>query len=301
MKCSVFAPSHITGFFEIIDHKEPLKKGSRGAGIALDKGVLTNLKLTNKNTSSQSQIEVTINGAEDAKNSTITHKTLEVMEKKYNINQLLHGMMLTIDHEVDVPIGAGFGISAACALGTALTIANILELNLTYNQATSIAHLAEIEMQSGLGDVVAEVNGGLTLRIREGAPGVGVVDKMLLNNDEELYVICKSLGSIETSEIIGDPRHKERINKTGEDMLNELLKNPVPETFLKLSKRFAVNTQLMSSEVSDIIKILEEETMGASMAMLGNTAFAISKTPETSIDHVIIAGIDHFGCRYVKC
>ena len=66
-----------------------------------------------------------------------------------------------------------------------------------------------------------------------------------------------------------------------------LLKNPVPETFLKLSKKFAVETELLSNEVSDIIKILEDETMGASMAMLGNTAFALSKTPETSVDDVI--------------
>ncbi len=40
MKCSVFAPSHITGFFEIVDHEDPLKRGSRGAGVALDKGVV---------------------------------------------------------------------------------------------------------------------------------------------------------------------------------------------------------------------------------------------------------------------
>lgn len=297
MKCSVFAPSHITGFFEIIDHLEPLKKGSRGAGIALDKGVVTNLKLKHATTSPEPII--TINGMKDAKNSTITQKTLEIMEKNYQINQSIDGMKLAIDHLVDVPIGAGFGISAACALGTSLALANILELNLTFNQATSIAHLAEIEMQSGLGDVVAEVNGGITLRIKEGAPGIGILDKMLLNNENDLYIICKSLGNIETSEIIGDPKHKERINRTGGDMLNELLRNPDPATFLKLSKRFAVNTRLMSSEVSEIIDILESETMGASMAMLGNTAFAISETPDTSVENAIIAGIDHYGCRYI--
>lgn len=298
MKCSVFAPSHITGFFEIKDNKEPLKKGSRGAGIALDKGVVTNLKLTEKDSPNRPNIEVTINGEKDQKNTTITYKTLQIMEAKFKINSLLHGTHLKIDHDVDVPIGAGFGISAACAIGTALGITKLLKLNITYNQATSIAHLAEIEMQSGLGDVVAEVNGGITLRIREGAPGVGVLDKLLPNN-RDLYIICKSLGPIETSEIIGDPEHKERINQTGGAMLNQLLLDPVPETFLKLSKKFAMNTKLMSPEISEIIDILEEETMGASMAMLGNTAFAISKNPETSLDDVITTRIDEQGCRYL--
>ena len=77
-----------------------------------------------------------------------------------------------------------------------------------------MAHLAEIEMKSGLGDVIAEVNGGITLRLKEGAPGVAVTDKMILDND--LYVISKSLGGIETSEIIGDPIHKKRINRQEE-------------------------------------------------------------------------------------
>ena len=118
-----------------------------------------------------------------------------------------------------------------------------------------MAHLAEIEMESGLGDVVAEVNGGITLRLKEGAPGVAVTDKMILNCPEkDLYVICKSLGGIETSEIIGNPNHKRRINSTGRNMLNTLLKHPDPETFLKLSKRFAMETRLLSKEVYDIIK-----------------------------------------------
>ena len=35
--------------------------------------------------------------------------------------------MVKIDHELEVPIGAGFGTSAACALGTALALSKILE------------------------------------------------------------------------------------------------------------------------------------------------------------------------------
>jgi pantoate kinase len=198
---------------------------------------------------------------------------------------------------MEIPIGAGYGTSAACALGTALAIAKILELDITFNNAASMAHLAEIEMNSGLGDVVAEVNGGITFRLKEGAPGVAVMDKMILAND--LYVISKSLGGIETSKIIGDPIHKKRINTTGRHMLKELLKSPNPETFLKLSKKFAIETRLLSSEVMDLIGILEDETIGASMAMLGNTAFALSKTPDTSIKGAIISKIDSDGCKFL--
>lgn len=297
MKCSVFAPSHITGFFEIVDHQQPLKRGSCGAGVAMDTGVVTKLQIIDKEYEEGFRTDVKINGVYDAKNATITFKTLELMEKNFNISSIICDRTILIDHEMEVPIGAGYGTSAACALGTALAIAKILELDITFNNAASMAHLAEIEMKSGLGDVVAEVNGGITFRLKEGAPGVAVTDKMILADD--LYVISKSLGGIETSKIIGDPTHKKRINTTGRYMLKELLKNPDPETFLKLSKKFAMETGLLNSEVMDLIKILEDETLGASMAMLGNTAFALSKTPDTSIKGAMISKIDSDGCKFL--
>ena len=46
---SVFVPSHITGFFEIIQNSNPLLKGSKGAGITLDEGVVTNTKIKDGN------------------------------------------------------------------------------------------------------------------------------------------------------------------------------------------------------------------------------------------------------------
>ncbi len=179
MKCSVFAPSHITGFFEIIDHPDYLKRGSCGAGVAMDKGVITHLQIIDKNPIDNPNAIVRINGTKDAKNASITFKTLELMEREFNIEDLLENRVIKINHELKVPIGAGYGTSAASALGTALAIAKILELDITFNKAASMAHLAEIEMKSGLGDVVAEINGGITLRLKEGAPGIAVTDKLI--------------------------------------------------------------------------------------------------------------------------
>ena len=36
-----FCPGHVTAFFEICDHEEPVKRGSRGAGFCISKGVQT--------------------------------------------------------------------------------------------------------------------------------------------------------------------------------------------------------------------------------------------------------------------
>jgi pantoate kinase len=290
MNCSIFVPSHITGFFEIIDHQNPLKKGSRGAGVVMDKGVITETKISDGN-----NIKIKINGKNDPGNATITQKTIEIIKRDFN----LEDKKITIEHDVQVPIGAGFGTSAAFALGTVLGISNILQLPLTFNGATQIAHMAEVEMKSGLGDVIGELSGGMVLRLKEGAPGIGITDKLLLDQSEDVYIVSKCFGEINTADIIGDPVYKERINSMGRNLLFEFIKDPKPEYLMNLSRKFAEKTGLMSSEVSEIVNILEEETIGASMAMLGNTAFAISKTPDTSIDGALTSKLNYNGLRFL--
>ena len=289
MHCSIFVPSHITGFFEIIDNPNPLYKGSKGAGVVMDKGVKTEIKINDGN-----GIKIKINGRDDPVNDTITLKTIEIIKRNFN----LYHKKISINHDVHVPIAAGFGTSAAFALGTALGISNILKLPLTFNGAVQIAHIAEVEMKSGLGDVIGEISGGMVLRIKEGAPGIGITDKLILDH-EDIYVISKCLGEINTANIIEDPVYKEKINTMGRDLLQKLVQNPKPENLMSLSRKFAQKTGLMSDEVFEIVKILDEETIGASMAMLGNTAFAISKNMDTSIEDAIVAKIDLNGLRFI--
>lgn len=290
MKSSLLVPSHITGFFEIIDNPDPLKKGSRGAGLVLDKGILTEVVVRDGE-----GVTVKVNGELESPLSSVTYKTVDIVGDSFP----LEGKKIDVSHDFEIPVGSGFGVSAACALGTSLGIAKALKLPLTFNKSAAMAHLAEIEIKSGLGDVIAEVTGGLAIRLKEGAPGYGVTDKVLLTQGEEYYIISKTLGEIETSTIIEDPIWKGKINRTGKTLLNQLLETPDIQTFFKLSRRFAEETSLMSLELKEVVNILDEETIGASMAMLGNTAFALSKTPDTSLDGVIISKIDEVGCRFL--
>lgn len=311
MKCSVFAPSHITGFFEIVDNPNLLKMGSRGAGVVLEEGVTTDVEIKDGN-----GVDVKINGKNDPENASITYKTIDLIKRQFDPHQITENKFneefnrkitqkfmdkkIVIEHTLNVPIGAGFGTSAAFALGASLGITEVLELPLTYNRATSIAHLAELEMGSGLGDVIAETYGGIVLRLREGAPGSGVVDRMILEDYDDLFVISKTFGRIDTSSVITDPLSKEMINRTGQTLLFELLKNPVPDFFIRLSRKFAYETELMNREVLEVVEVLEDETLGASMAMLGNTAFALSESPDTSVEGALISKIDSCGCKFVK-
>ena len=287
MNIKVFVPSHITGFFSIFDNPNPLKKGSRGAGIVLDKGVKTTIK---ENNLSNENI-VKINGKIDEYNSVITYEVLNLLKKSFNFDT-----PLIINHEIDLPIGCGFGTSAAFALATSMATSKLLELPLNFNQVAGIAHCVEVNLGTGLGDLIAEANGGIVLRLKEGPPGYGEIKKI---TDDSLYVISKVVGDIDTSSVIENPDYIKKINSAGEGMLNILNKDFNPENFMRLSYEFAKKTSLISDEVQEIINTLNNETIGSSMAMMGNTAFAISDSSKSSLKDALITKIDSEGPRFL--
>jgi pantoate kinase len=292
MQCSVFAPSHITGFFEIRKHNESLLSGSRGAGVTLDQGVLTRVSVEK----GEGKLEILVNGQLQKNRRFISQIVKDIISNKFPSLNLAR-LDICMDHEHNVPIGSGFGVSAACALGASLGISSCLKLPLTFNQACEVAHLAELELGSGLGDVMGEAHGGIVLRLKEGPPGRGQVDRIMM--DRELYVISRTMGEIETADIINSPQHQERINQAGSKLLELLLKNPTPAQFMRLSRKFADETHLMDDELKEIVEIMDEESLGASMAMLGQTAFSISLEPDSSVEKVLVSKIDNLGCRFL--
>ena len=286
---SVFVPSHITGFFEIIQNSNPLLKGSKGAGITLDEGVVTNTKIKDGN----GNIIINVNNKEDSLN-TISKMTVKIILDRYNVN--IQDYDIYINHDSKLPIGAGFGTSAAFALGISFTLPKLMGINISFKEAGEIAHLAEISQSSGLGDVISEMFGGCVIRLNEGSPVKGIIDKIPIT--KPIYVITKTIGLLETKDIIENPIHQKHINQSGSILLNRLINNPSISNFMKLSRKFANDTQLISKEIAEIINILDEETLGASMAMLGNTAFALSYSPDTTIDNPIITKINTKGIEY---
>ncbi len=106
------------------------------------------------------------------------------------------------------------------------------------------------------------------------------------------------MGTIETSSVVQDPIMTDRINSVARHMLQKLLLNPKITNLMDLSLEFAQETGLIDPDIMEIVDVMKEETLGASMAMLGKTAFAISETPDSSVDGVMVARVDNCGCRF---
>ena len=302
---SVFVPSHITGFFSIFDNENPLLKGSLGAGVLLDKGVITEMERDEE--ADSNGLSILINGIKDEYNEVIILKTIELMEKEISFN--LENVI--IRQIIQVPIGCGFGTSASSAIGTAICINEYFDLGLSIEECGQYAHLAEVELGTGLGDVIAELSKGLVLRTQPGAPGFGQAKSIVPHEKEgfgvfeslksDFYVITKSLGEISTASIIQDPKHKKIITQAGLEIGEEFNKKDdgivigskfknkfnvavdsefneeeTIKKFMNASLKFAKKTHLINDELLKIVHKLHGRVLGSSMAMLGNTIFAIA-------------------------
>jgi pantoate kinase len=271
MSFKVFVPSHISCFFSIHKDNNILKSGSCGAGILLNKGVTTKVKKSSKD-----EITVKINGKR-YENLSISEKTGEHIRDKFQIEE---GMIISQD--IEAPIGSGFGTSASSSIGVGIAMNNLFELGLDPVNPYQIAHTMEVESGTGLGDVIAESSKGIVIRKKPGAPGFGKTTNIIR---DDLFVITKTFDEINTKSIIQNPKMAKKINHLGVEATKEFLKNRSIENLLGLSFNFAKKTSLISNEVLDSIDELNKYTLGSSMAMLGNTVFALSKTPKEDLEN----------------
>lgn len=259
-----YAPSHITGFFTIHEDRNPLLKGSRGGGIVLEAGCVTEVA---RGTERQGRVQIELNGHEE-----------EALTTRYVVERLAGTTDVTVATNFDVPVGCGFGASAAGALSTALALNELLALGMTLNEVAQVAHCAEVENSTGLGDVIAETCGGVVIRKKPGAPGIGVIDRIPHRDERISYV---ALGTKLTKSVLaeGGTEQKRRINEAGKQALKTVLQTPTLATFMLASREFSLRIKLISDRCKDAIEAVAAEGKVASVAMLGETVF-VSGTSE---------------------
>ncbi len=283
MDISVFVPGHITGFFNIENNINPLENGSCGAGFLVNKGVLTTI-------SHCDTLEIEINQGD----LTVINEVLKILELK---------MPVKITQDIQLPIGAGFGTSAASALGLAIGLNEFFSLGYTLEECGQIAHRAEINLGSGLGDVIAQMGKGIVLRTKAGAPGIGKTTSFV---NDDIVIATKTFGELDTASIIQDPEYKQIISDAGLDLKDKFIKDQSIKNFLDFSFEFSKKTNLMSAEVCELVNYFNslDDILGSSMAMLGNTVFAFAYNEDafenSNIENLDIYKLDNNGIKYDK-
>jgi len=153
-----FSPGHVTGFFSIHAHADPLRHGSTGAGFSLAEGTVTSL-------SPASDDSVLMNG-KPLEGAPVSRALLRLFRERTGRSETW-----TVHHETSLPLGCGFGTSGAGALSLVLALNDHAGSPLTRLEAAALAHRAELEAGTGWAPSWARPSEVSRCAPRRGPPG----------------------------------------------------------------------------------------------------------------------------------
>jgi pantoate kinase len=303
MPTSAFAPGHVSGVFAVHDDApDLLHKGSRGVGWSVDQGATATVtprpstNATHAPATSNARSTIRIGGAPS--DARVTRRALEI---------LTPGKHWDVDLRLDLPVGQGFGMSAAGTLATCLAVA--YEAGLDPEQALEAAHQAEVASATGLGDAVGSWFGAGEIRIKPGCPPAGWAMRVEPPQDTR-FLFCVLGQAIPTPNVIRDATWKAKTRELGDPLVDRVLAAGRPMAWsmlLDASAEFSQRLGLMP----DAMRIL-----GASLppgirwgqSMLGNTlwatgrpdALAQARPRMAQAGQLIECGVDLHGARRVR-
>jgi len=254
-----FCPGHISGYFKRVVGCDAATTGSIGAGIVITEGVLVRVALSK-------QISVRICRKErSAALSVVAHESppLTYAMTRLSINA-------SVTTECHLPIGAGFGLSAAALLATLTALDTLFELGMSEEEIASIAHETELIHHTGLGDVAACRGGGFVVRTHA---GITAPVHRYFNLPGPIYAV--SFGPIHTPSVLEAEERMEQVASAFPDTEPKNI-----EDFFRCSRVFAQRSGLLTPQVQTVLDRCDELNIPASMTMLGNGVFAYGKEAE---------------------
>ena len=302
MKAIAFCPAHITGFFKAQcdkDIEDSEKFGSMGAGFSIKEGVTSKVIISPK-TNQISNFKISTKGFQ-------TDKT-DVSE--FVLNEFLKlgdfdDVFFDIEHDISIPVGYGLGSSGAVALSLSYALDQVLNTKLDSVEIGKIAHIAEVNCKTGLGDVLASYHGGFEIRVKPGAPGIGEVQKI---EAENISIIMICFSPISTNKFLQEKLAK--INGLGGKMVDKLLESKDYDNFQDMSLEFAKYVNVMTPRMEKLIEELTLNGIKCGVALFGETIFSmVPKELERKVlkifkqypeGKIITSQIDVQGARVLK-
>jgi pantoate kinase len=257
-----FAPGHVTGFFTpSLGARDPRGRGSIGAGLVLDLGVTAEARW-----SPGGRTSISVRSPDLA--------PLPISEEVARRLGAALGGRLEVRLSHQLPIGQGFGSSAAGALATGLAVARVADLPRAH--AIEVAHLAELFGGGGLGGVASILGGGLEQRTAPGIPPFGRIVHRPVRGDLFIGALGRAIPS---PELLSDPRTLGRIRRAADEAVPRRLRAPTLGEFLDGSERFTDALQLGGPSLQRTIHELRGTGARVAQAMFGRSFFAVAPTP----------------------
>jgi pantoate kinase len=259
---AAFAPGHVTGLFvPSLEARDPRGRGSLGAGIVLPRGVRASAMWraeVPRRLRIASDLGLPLPISEDVARRVVGSRrgALEVF----------------LSHEL--PVGCGFGMSAAGALATGLATAAAVGAD--RDVAAQTAHLADLFHGGGLGGVASILGGGTEIRTVPGIPPWGKVRHRTASSPLWIATLGPPLSS---PPLLRSPRFRERVRKAGQPGLEQLGDRPDLLHILTESERFTDALGLAPKPLRRTLDALRGSGARAAQAMLGRSLFAVAPRP----------------------
>ena len=249
-----FCPGHISGYFKPVLTGDLATTGSLGAGVVIDQGVTVDV--ARARFPEVSILRKDMNGRilESRPGSAPVESLMEMM-----------GVSSRIVTECRLPIGAGFGLSAAALMASALALNVLHDLGLSREECAGLAHITEVEHRTGLGDVAACQEGGMDCR-----NGAGLAGEIRRDYDRDLHMAAVTFSALPSPSVLNSPESLERITSAFPGKCPDS-----PEEFFLLSRQFAEASGLITPPVRNALSVCDARGIPASMTMLGNGVFAM--------------------------
>lgn len=244
-----FAPANLSMFFTTG------KNGSKGLGFTLSDGVKAQVSLEN----SKNSTEVYFN------NQKVQIPVVEKVIKK------LSSKKFRIELNSDLPLGAGFGLSAACGLSVGYAIRDLLELNKTDLQIARFVHQAEVKSATGLGDAINEYYGGCSLKLQSSR-----FFKRLDVKLDQSNIYYKVFAAKPTKSLLNDKTKLEQLNQVGSSVIRKFKQILITSRtvslsmVLDLSYEFSFKSGLISQQSQVTINQIKTAGGQATTLLVGN-------------------------------
>jgi pantoate kinase len=257
-----FAPGHLTAVFRPeLDARDPRGRGSVGAGVTLELGARAVARFT---PGPRRIVRLRADLPLPLPIST------QVAERMLGDRR----GRLTVELTHDLPVGQGFGMSAAGALATALAVGRLF--GLPRRRAVETAHLADLFGAGGLGGVAAILGGGMELRERAGVPPFGVVRHRPFPLPMYVSVVGPPIAS---PSLLTSPRFLERVRVASGESLPRLQERFTPESLLEEAERFGKRLALAERPLERRLGRLRASGARAAQAMFGRVIYAVAPGP----------------------
>lgn len=256
------APGNVSCVFQVVGSEEPRSMHSLGVCFT----VAERVKVAVSAGRGSEKVEVVLNG-----------ESVFFAPVKSTVRALVgdRSAHVRVVIETDLPLGCGFGVSGASCLATAFALNELLGLQMSRQELGMVAHCAEVEHLTGLGDVCGQYHGGCLLRLTRHQPLVA--QRVPL---ESRKVFVRSFGPLATDLILKDDHTRRAINEAGDRALSKLVefsdgRAMTLHQLISISREFAEESTLIrDTQVQQALKDIDRQGGIGSMIMLGNGVFA---------------------------